>query len=137
MRPVRTQEVAPRLARQGPVGDVASPALEHALVLEPALVAAERGGHENLILETKSPLARALSLARVLALGQGDEDAAGGVVKKRRPDRPFPPACRPGRALVVPDHDQVGADVLRSAADFFHRLAHREMPGGLETLVGE
>ena len=41
VRPVRAQKVSVRLSRQIPIGDVASPSLEHALVFEPALVAAK------------------------------------------------------------------------------------------------
>src|SRR5262245_51641026 len=66
------------------------------------------------------------------AVRQGDEKAARRVVEERRADRAFPPARRKGRVLVVADHDQVDAKALGEAHDLLHRLADREVAGGVE-----
>src|SRR5687767_3983790 len=73
----------------------------------------------------------------LLVSGHPDENATRGVVEERSADRTLPPACGERGVLVVPDHDQVGADRLRPPADLLDRLAHREMPGGIEAAVAQ
>src|SRR5687767_12890339 len=70
-----------------------------------------------------------------LGLGERDQYAARRVVEQRRPDRALPPACRPGGALVVAQHDQICAYFLGGTADFLHRIADREAALGLEPFV--
>src|SRR5258706_10359563 len=71
----------------------------------------------------------------VLGFRQANQNTTGSVVEKRCPDRPFPPARRPGRALIVADDDQIRAYLLGAAADFLHWLAHGEVTRSLEPLV--
>src|SRR5688572_3390464 len=75
--------------------------------------------------------------ARSLRLGQGDQQAARRVVEERRADGALPPARGERSVLVVAEHDQVGLQLARKAADLLHRLADREVPGGREPLVGK
>src|SRR5438477_291259 len=105
----RSHEVAVRLAGQIPIGNILPPTGEHAVVFQPAF------DH--------------------LRPRECDEDAAGRVVEQGGAHRALPPARGERGVLVVPDDDEVDAEGLGEAADLLDRLAHGELPGGVEAAL--
>src|SRR6266568_1704186 len=65
------------------------------------------------------------------------KNTARRMIQQRLPHRSAPPARAEGSFLLVPHHDEVALQLRREAADLFHRLADREVPGNGEALFLE
>src|SRR6267143_3152156 len=89
-------------------------------------------GHEH---RSRSSYARVAGWVSIPRLRH--KNTARRMIEQRLSHRSPPPARAERGLLLVADHDEVAFQLSRKAADFFHRLADREVPGDGEALLLE